>query len=110
MTYIGQTKRLVQCLHEHNSHYGSQGTSDYRLRPWALLAYVTGFDENVRMRLAFEQQWKQRRDNLHMTSPMQMADLGRSLIGEWQEGNPDGPAHELCYVATGTIGVLQSGE
>jgi predicted GIY-YIG superfamily endonuclease len=109
-TYIGQTKRLVQRLHEHNSRYGSQGTSDYRLRPWALLAYVTGFDENVRMRLAFEQQWKQRRDNLHMTSPMQIADLGRSLIGEWQEGNPDGPAHELCYVATGTIGVLQSGE
>ena len=30
-TYIGQTKRLVQQLHEHNSGYGSDGTSDYRL-------------------------------------------------------------------------------
>ena len=47
-TYIGQTKRLVQHLREHNSGYGSEGTSDYRLRPWALLAYVTGFDGNVR--------------------------------------------------------------
>ena len=46
-TYIGQTKKLVQRLKEHNSGFGSQGTSDPRLRPWALLAYVTGFDGNV---------------------------------------------------------------
>jgi hypothetical protein len=39
---------------------------------------------------------------------MQIADLGRSLIGDWQEGNPH--AHELCYVTTGTIGALQNGE
>ena len=32
-TYIGQTRRLVQRLHEHNFGYGSQGTSDYKLRP-----------------------------------------------------------------------------
>ena len=95
-TYIGQTRRLVQRLQEHNSGYGSQGTSDYRLRPWALLAYVSGFDENVRMMLAFEQQWKLRRDNLHMTNPMQIADLGRSLIGDWQETSWH--AHELCFI------------
>jgi predicted GIY-YIG superfamily endonuclease len=104
-TYIGQTKKLVQRLHQHNSGYGSEGTSDYRLRPWALLAYVTGFDGNVRAMLAFERQWKQRRDNLRITSPMQIADLGRSLIATWQETNAD--AADLCYIATGTIGVLQ---
>jgi predicted GIY-YIG superfamily endonuclease len=59
-TYIGQTKRLVQRLRKHNSGYGSEGTSDYRLWPWALLAYVTGFDGNVRAMLAFERQWKMR--------------------------------------------------
>ena len=105
-TYIGQTKRLVQQLHERNSGYGSEGTSDYRLRPWALLAYVTGFDGNVRTMLAFERQWKLRCDNLCITGPMQIADLGRSLIGTWQETNA--VAADLRYIATGTIGVLHS--
>ena len=103
-TYIGQTKRLVQRLNEHNSGYGSEGTSDYRLRPWALLAYVTGFDGNKDAMLAFERQWKSRRDSLHIRAPMQIADLGRSLIGLWQETNPD--AADLRYIATGTIGIL----
>ena len=105
-TYIGQTKRLVQRLCEHNSGYGSEGTSDYRLRPWALLAYVTGFDGDVRTMLAFERQWKMRRDYLRITAPMQIADLARSLIASWQEAH--GGAVDLRYIATGTIGVLHS--
>jgi predicted GIY-YIG superfamily endonuclease len=105
-TYIGQTKRLVQRLHEHNSGYGSEGTSDYRLRPWALLAFVTGFDGNVTAMLAFERQWKMRRDILHITGPMQIADLGRSLIATWQEANAE--AADLRYIATGTIGMLHT--
>jgi predicted GIY-YIG superfamily endonuclease len=106
VTYIGQTKRLVQRIKEHNSGYGSQGTSDYRLRPWALLAYVSGFDGNVGAMLAFERQWKATRDHYRLTDPMQIADVGRSLIGTWQESNRGGT--ELRYIATGTIGVLNS--
>jgi predicted GIY-YIG superfamily endonuclease len=106
VTYIGQTKRLVQHIKEHNSGYGSQGTSDYRLRPWALLAYVSGFDGNVGAMLAFERQWKATRDHYRLTDPMQIADVGRSLIGTWQESNRGGT--ELRYIATGTIGVLNS--
>jgi predicted GIY-YIG superfamily endonuclease len=107
-TYIGQTKKLVQRLKEHNSGYGSQGTSDPHLRPWALLAYVTGFDGNVTSMLAFERQWKVRRDNYQVTAPMQIADLGRSLIASWQETNPE--AADLRYIATGTIGILTTAE
>jgi predicted GIY-YIG superfamily endonuclease len=103
-TYIGQTKKLVVRLKEHNSGYGSQGTSDPRLRPWALLAYVTGFDGNVSSMLAFERQWKVRRDNYQISAPMQIADMGRSLIASWQETNPD--AVDLRYIATGTIGII----
>jgi predicted GIY-YIG superfamily endonuclease len=103
-TYIGQTKRLVQRLQEHNSGYGSQGTSDYRLRPWALLAYVTGFDGCVSTMLAFEGQWKDRRDNLRIVDPMQVADLARSLIAIWRQSNPTGA--DLRYIATGTIGMV----
>ena len=35
---------------------------------------------------------------------MQIADLGRSLIGLWQETNSD--AADLRYIATGMIGIL----
>jgi predicted GIY-YIG superfamily endonuclease len=107
-TYIGQTKKLVQRLKEHNSGYGSQGTSDPHLRPWALLAYVTGFDGNVTSMLAFERQWKVRRDNYQVTAPMQIADLGRSLIASWQETNPE--AADLRYIATGTRGILTTAD
>jgi hypothetical protein len=70
------------------------------------LAYVTGFDGDVRTMLAFEQQWKMRRDYLRNTAPMQVADLARSLIASWQEAH--GGAVDLRYIATGTIGVLHS--
>jgi hypothetical protein len=70
------------------------------------LAYVAGFDGNVRAMLAFERQWKLMHDNLNVIGPMQIADLGRSLIGSWQETNVN--AADLHYIATGTIGVLQS--
>jgi predicted GIY-YIG superfamily endonuclease len=106
VTYIGETKRLVKRIEEHNSGYGSEGSSDYRLRPWALLAFVSGFDGNHRAMLAFEYQWKMARDFHHLTDPMQIADLGRRLIADWGERNSDGP--NLRYIATGTIGVLSS--
>ena len=54
--------------------------------------------------LAFERQWKVRRDNFQISAPMQIADLGRSLIASWQETNPD--AVDLRYIATGTIGII----
>ena len=43
-------------------------------------------------------------DSLHISGPMQIADLRRSLIGLWQETNSD--AADLRYIATGTIGIL----
>ena len=69
---------------------------------------MTGFDENVPAMLAFESQWKLRRDSLRLTSAMQIADLGRSLIGTWQQTN--GNVVNLHYIATGTIGVLNTRE
>ena len=65
---------------------------------------MTGFDANVSAMLVFERQWKLRRDSVRLTSAMQIADLGRSLIGTWQQTN--GNAVDLRYIATGTIGVL----
>jgi len=42
--YIGSTKQLPKRLSQHNSGWGSRQTSSPLLRPWALLAYVAGFD------------------------------------------------------------------
>jgi len=52
--YIGSTKHLPKRLSQHNSGWGSRQTSSPLLRPWALLAYVAGFDTNYEKMRAFE--------------------------------------------------------
>jgi len=61
-TYIGQTTHLVRRLKQHNSGFGAHQTADEALRPWALLAFVSGFDRCTRTRLAFESSWQRKRD------------------------------------------------
>ena len=58
-TYIGQTSNLCRRLREHNSSFGLEPDSPEDLRPWAVAAYVTGFDADGRAStLAFESEWK----------------------------------------------------
>jgi hypothetical protein len=65
ITYIGQTMRhLGTRLHEHNSGAGALSTRDQTLRPWGLLAFVTGFDGDVNLLKAFESLWEARRFSL----------------------------------------------
>ena len=63
-TYIGQTNNLVRRLKEHNSGIGALSTASELLCPWALLAYVAGFDGTSRTRMAFETAWKRKRDSM----------------------------------------------
>ena len=60
--YIGETQSLSRRLREHNSGYGSNSTAHISLRPFALFAYVCGFDGNVQLRRHFEREWKKMRD------------------------------------------------
>ena len=62
MIYIGSTNDLIRRLSEHNSGFGSNQTAPPSLRPWALLAYVTGFDGDKRARLNFENRWIQAKE------------------------------------------------
>ena len=83
-TYIGQTKNLVRRLKQHNSGFGSSSTADEFLRPWALLAYVAGFDASTHSLLVFETAWKRKRDHAlqcqHSLCPEQIAKLAIPLI------------------------------
>ena len=57
--YIGSCKTLRRRLQEHNSGNGSAFTKPVERRPWALVAYVTGFSNAVsRSRYSFEQDWQ----------------------------------------------------
>ncbi|HIB92148.1 TPA: GIY-YIG nuclease family protein, partial [Candidatus Poribacteria bacterium] len=44
--YIGETNNIHVHLNQHNSGYGSQTTCLLSLRPYALFAYVCGFEGN----------------------------------------------------------------
>jgi predicted GIY-YIG superfamily endonuclease len=83
-TYIGQTLRLVKRLKEHNTGHGSQQTASPMLRPWALLAFVCGFDGDRHLMLSFERQWKEMRDFAiqrdGQQSPSQIADVAKEII------------------------------
>jgi len=58
VTYIGQTNNIRRRLREHNSGYGARQTSDERLRPWALLTFVCGFEGDRRAQVEFEKRWQ----------------------------------------------------
>ena len=61
-TYIGQTLCLPHRLDLHNSGYGAKQTSDPHLRPWALVAYVSSFQQDKTQMRHFERLWQQQRD------------------------------------------------
>jgi hypothetical protein len=47
LTYIGQTANLRDRLNNHNQCAGgTKMTNEIQNRPWSLLAYIVGFDNN----------------------------------------------------------------
>ena len=83
-TYIGQCKCLRQRLPQHNSGYGSESTAPAELRPYAIMAYICGFDgENLSLRLHIEREWKLIRKRMNargINDPRQWARAGESVI------------------------------
>ena len=86
--YIGETSNIHVRLNQHNSGYGSQTTIPLTLRPYALLAYVCGFEGNKTLRQRFEASWKRKRDEERMrgvTDLRQIARLGSWVIQETEK-------------------------
>ena len=60
-TYIGQTKDLMTRIRQHNSGIGAFVTANPRLRPWQIIGFLTGFEENSKHeRMQIEQLWQSR--------------------------------------------------
>ena len=82
-TYIGETVCIRQRLKQHNSGYGSTSTTPSYLRPFAVLAFICGFNGNKTLRRVVEQKWKERRDFLirnGINDPRQWARSGNDVI------------------------------
>ena len=67
-TYIGTTLCLRNRLQAHNCGHGAAETTPMYLRPFALFAYICGFNDNCSidnkksLRYTIEKKWKEKRD------------------------------------------------
>jgi predicted GIY-YIG superfamily endonuclease len=89
-TYIGQTRRIVKRLIEHNSMYGSTQTANSTLQPWALLAIICGFENDRHKMLRVEKIWKLRRNDRKKYSdgilePDMISGIGANMISNHPE-------------------------
>ena len=63
-SYIGKTKSIRQRIRQHNSGIGSVATEPLHLRPYALFAYICGFNSKIAILSYVERKWKEKRDDL----------------------------------------------
>ena len=63
-TYIGKTNNIRTRIRQHNSGIGSISTEPLHLRPYALFAYICGFDSNNDLMFYVERIWKEKRNQL----------------------------------------------
>ena len=63
-SYIGKTNSIRCRIQEHNSGTGSVSTEPLHLRPYALFAYVCGFNCQNDLLFYMEREWKDKRDRL----------------------------------------------
>jgi predicted GIY-YIG superfamily endonuclease len=85
-TYIGTTKCIRKRIQQHNNGYGAHGTAPLYLRPFAVMAYICGFDgEKTQLRFHMERQWKLKRNYLKSNGcddPREWASIGQDVIND----------------------------
>ena len=105
--YIGSTFNLSYRFKQHNSGYGADQTCPSSLRPWAILAYVTGFNGNENQFRRFENRWIQEKqkmlsDTTIQTSVEAIVAIAKQIIFDWGDNN-----NELKFVECGTFQRIQ---
>ena len=106
--YIGSCYNLIARYSSHNTGFGSLQTAPASLRPWAILAYVSGFEGQKRNFLDFERRWIARRIALQrqpqsQTSIEAIIALGETIAVQFNEDR-----HlNLKFVQSGTISCLK---
>ena len=98
--YIGMTNSIRERIKQHNSGVGSVSTEPLHLRPYALLAYICGFDLRTEYMQYIEQRWKFERDQLikrGINDPISWAEAGGAVIDSMNANN-DGEQHPFKLV------------
>lgn len=86
VTYIGQTTNLAARYVKHANGKAAMTTASPLYRPWALLAYVSGFESCPQSaRQAFERLWQVQRDQQQQRTgrpltPNEIANVAKRLI------------------------------
>ena len=90
--YIGETNNLVRRIHEHNTGNGPEINRQLQLLPFALFAYVTGF-QTSNERKSFESNWKlARKRRSHIANRDNgLLEIGKDLVIDHNSKNPDLP-------------------
>ena len=99
--YIGETKCLRTRLRQHNSGYGSSSTEPSYLRPFAVMAYICGFNNQETLRLYIERKWKEKINYLKrngINDNRQWARSGNDIIQNINEDSFNIEKHELRLV------------
>ena len=87
-TYIGETTNLISRYRKHLDGTATEQTADPAMRPWVMLAYISGFEGCSKSgRTYFEALWQgtRNRENSRRETPLtadQVAGLGRMLVDE----------------------------
>jgi predicted GIY-YIG superfamily endonuclease len=89
-SYIGKTLSIRRRIQQHNSGIGSVSTEPLHLRPYALFAYICGFDSKNDLLFYIERMWKVKRDGLIRNGVNDLkawASCGSEIIAELDEEN-----------------------
>jgi predicted GIY-YIG superfamily endonuclease len=108
-TYIGSTGNLLRRFQNHCSGFAAKQTAPNSLRPWGLLAYVTGFDGKQQAYKHFENCWIYAKQKLLQRTHGQVTiqaiiDLAKDIIKEFHD---DEYASDLRLVDCGSISRAQ---
>jgi predicted GIY-YIG superfamily endonuclease/DNA replication protein DnaC len=97
--YIGWTMNLHRRFRQHNEGIGARTTCNADLMPWGLMAYVTGFQEEVGdAPIVFEAAWKHHIQQSRATSVDGKANVARTLLSSEAWKNTD-----LRFISCGTF-------
>lgn len=107
--YIGSCFNLLLRYERHNTGFGAIQTAPLSLRPWALLAYVCGFEGAKHHFLSFEQQWIAAKHHLVINNPSAVSieaivGLGISLKDNFNHVHQT----NLTFVHCGTLSSLST--
>ena len=104
VVYIGSCFNILLRLQRHNSGFGALQTAPEALRPWAVLAYISGFQGMETHFRQLENEWiaaknRQLQSNRLTTTPTDIVALGHSLMEQYNQSHN----LQLSFVHAGAL-------